>query len=184
MSTNETNGKEENMNGYRRTTRECGFDQLDPGLRQALGEYFQAHGLGDAQSGSLLCCETVSERPSDRNAGTNLALLLYGARDTTIRLAMALTAEWLVWARSGDLSGTVATGAKLQVIKVKPFVARRTKYMDLEVSGFVNASKEYVRGNLQMGAEEAAKKFCEEVSQAVQKAAPPAKNRVSRWFGM
>ncbi len=112
-----------------------------------------------------------------------LVSLLDGNPDTNIHLAILLTAEWLIWARNGDQTGTVVTGAKLQVIKVKAFVTRRTKDMELEVSGFMSETKEYVRGNLEMGPDIAAQKFCDAVVPAVLKANPPAKSKFPRWMG-
>ena len=75
----------------------------------------------------------------------------------------------------------MVTGAKLQVINVKAFVTRRTKDMELEVTGFIANTKEYVRGNLELGPDPAAQKFCEAVMAAVLKAKPPAKNK---FFGL
>jgi hypothetical protein len=106
---------------------------------------------------------------------TFLDPLLNGDRDITSHLAMLLTDEWFVWARSGDRSVTVINGARFKMIRVKAYVARRTKEMELEVNGFINNTKESVRGNLRMGPDLAAQKFCEEVGQAVNKANPPVK---------
>jgi hypothetical protein len=167
------------MSGYIRTTRECSVSQLHPKLSQAIREYFQSHQLGDLDTGTLVCCETISEK---KNPG-KLASFLDGNPDTIIHLGLLLTADWLIWARSGDRSGTTVTGAKLRVIKVKVFVSKRMKAMELEISGFINDSKEYVRGNLELGPELAAQKFCEEVSQAVLKVNPPAKSKFPKWMG-
>jgi hypothetical protein len=167
------------MIGYNRTTRECSANQIHPSLYPAIREYFQTHQLGDLDMETLLCCETISEK---RNPG-KLASFLEGNPDSITHLAILLTAEWLIWARNGDRSGTIVTGAKLKVIQVNALVARRTKGMELEVSGFIAGSKEYVRGNLEMGPDVAAQKFCEVVGQAVLKANPPAKRKFPRWMG-
>ncbi len=50
------------MSGYTRTTRDCPVSQLHPGLSQAIREYFQTHLLGDAETETRLCCETISEK--------------------------------------------------------------------------------------------------------------------------
>jgi hypothetical protein len=165
------------MSSFIRTTRECSVSQLNPRLTRAVEEYFQAHRLGDVNTETRLCCETISEK---RMSGS-LANLLEGDPDTSIHLAMLLTTDWFVWARSGDQSGVVVSGARLNVIKVKAFTSRRTKDMVLEVTGFVNESKEYVRGNLEMGPELAAQKFCEEVGQAVSKVIPKPRKK---FFGL
>lgn len=165
------------MLGYIRTTRTCPVSQIHPGLAQAIREFFQAHQLGDPDTESIQCCETISTRS---NPG-RLVALLDGNPDSNIHLAILLTVEWLIWARNGDQTGTVVTGAKLQVIKVKAFVRRRSKDMELEISGFMADTKEYVRGSLELGPDPAAQKFCEAVISAVQKAKPPTK---TRFFGL
>jgi hypothetical protein len=165
------------MIGYTSTTRECSASRIHPSLYQAVREFFQTHQVGDLDAETLLCCETTSEK---QNPG-KFASFLDGNPDLTIHLAVLLTAEWLIWARSGDRSSTLATGTKLKLIRVKAFVAKRTKDMQLEVSGFMVDSKEYVRGNLEMGTEAVAQKFCEAVEKAVLKANPPTKRK---FFGL
>ena len=165
------------MIGYTSTTRECSASRIHPSLYQAVREYFQTHQVGDLDAETLLCCETTSEK---QNPG-KLASFLDGNPDLTIHLAIILTAEWLIWARSGDRSGALVTGTKLKLIRVKAFVAKRTKNMQLDVSGFMVDSKEYVRGNLEMGPEVAAQKFCEAVVKAVLNANPPEKRK---FFGL
>jgi hypothetical protein len=165
------------MIGYTSTTRECSASRIHPSLYQAVREYFQTHQVGDLDAETLLCCETTSDK---QNPG-KLASFLDGNPDSTVHFAILLTAEWLIWARSGDRSGTLVTGTKLNLIRVKAFVAKRTKDMQLEVSGFMADSKEYVRGNLEMGPDDAAQKFCEVVVKAVLKANPPEKRK---FFGL
>jgi hypothetical protein len=67
------------------------------------------------------------------------------------------------------------------MIRVKAFVSKRTKDMELELIGFINDTKETVRGNLQMGPDPAAQKLYEEVGQAVNKINPPVKKT---FFGL
>jgi hypothetical protein len=55
--------------------------------------------------------------------------------------------------------------------------------MELEVSGFMADTKEYVRGNLEMGSDLAAQEFCDAVVPAVLKVSPPAKSKFPRWMG-
>jgi hypothetical protein len=164
---------------YIRTTRECPASQTHPGLYQAIREYFQKHELGDPDTEALMCCETVSQAQDPGR----LVSFLDGNPDSVTHLAILLTADWLIWARTGDRSGTSVTGAKLKVIRVKPFVTRRTKDMQLDISGFIYDSKEYVRGSLVIGPDEAAQKLCEMVEEAVLKANPPSKRKFPRWMG-
>jgi hypothetical protein len=167
------------MSSFIRTTRECSISQVNPTLARAIREYFQKHQVGDPESGTLLCCETIGEKQNP----DSLVSRLDGNPDTKSFMAIILTAEWLIWGKSGERSGTVVTGARLKVITVKAFVAKRTKDMVLEVSGFINETKELVRGNLEMGPEPAAQKLCEEVGAAVLIANPPVKSKWPKWMG-
>jgi len=162
------------MSQFMRATRDCSFSELNPGLSGPIRDYFQAHQLGDAEAVTRLCCETTSKK----HASSKLTDLLEGEPDAASQLAILLTEDWLVWAFHGDRTGTVVSGARLTVIKVQAFTARRTKYMQLQVSGFMNDSKEYIRGNLELGPELAAQKFCEEVLQAVNKVKPPPRKKL------
>jgi hypothetical protein len=170
-------GKE--MSSHIRTTRECTVSQLHPRLSQAIREYFQMHQLGDPDTGTLLCCETITEK---RNT-SKLASFLEGDPDTIVHLAMLLTADWFIWAHNGDRSGTGIAGTKLKGLQIKAFVAKRTKNMQLEVAGMISGTKDYMKGNLEMGPEPAAQKFCEEIGQAVKRVNPPEKKNRLRWFG-
>jgi hypothetical protein len=169
------------MSGYDRTTRECSVTQVQPGLYQVIQNYFQKHQLGDPEIETHLCCETISQKRDSGRLATFLDPFLNGDLDTTSHLAMLLTTEWFIWARNGDRSGTVINGASFKMLRVKAYVARRTNEMELEVSGFINNTKESVRGNLRMGPDPAAQKFCEEIGQAVNKANPPVKKT---FFGL
>jgi hypothetical protein len=166
------------MISYRRTTRECSVSQLDPRLLQAFGEYFSKHELGDPTAVTLMCCETFSEK---ENPGM-LDTLLSGNPDSTDYLGLILTEQWLLWARSGDHSGTKAFGANLTDIKVKRYKSRLTKESGLQIAGYLCDYKDRVRGNLAMGPEDAARKFCEEAGKAVEKVAPPPKKGLIPWL--
>lgn len=165
------------MAGYTRTTRICPASQINSSLAQAIREYYQAHQLGDPEADTLLYSETISRR----DPPGKLVVLLDGNPDNDIHLAILLGAEWLIWARNGDQTGTVVTGAKLQAIKARAFVRRNTKDMELEISGFMADTKEYVRGTLELGPDPAAQKFCEAVVAAVSNARPPTKKK---FFGL
>jgi hypothetical protein len=167
------------MFGYTRTTRACPVSQIHSSLSQGVRDFFQTHQLGDPDTETILCCETFSTRPDPGK----LIVWLDGNPDTNIHLVTVLTKEWLIWARNGDQTGTVVTGAKLQVIKVNAFVRRRSKEMELEISGFMADTKEYMRGNLEMGPDPAAQNFCDAVVPAVLKAAPPKHSKFPRWMG-
>ena len=107
------------MSSYQRSTRECSVNQVKPELLRAMQEYFQAHNLGEIETETLSCCETVSEK----KAGSLLSGWLEIDMDTTIYTDIVLTAQSLIWARSGDRSGLHVVGAKLMNIRTRSQVS-------------------------------------------------------------
>ena len=167
------------MSNYNRSTRECSASQLHPELRQAVQNYFQEHDLGDPETESLMCCETISEK---KDAG-KLANLLGGEADTTIHMGVLFTSEWLVWARKGNQSDTVLHVASLKEIRVSAYEPLLLKEPGLEISGFAETSKGRVRGYIGMGPEAISQKFIEALEKMVAELRPPAKKRgIARWF--
>jgi hypothetical protein len=167
------------MSAYNRTTRECFVSQLQPELRQAIQHYFQEHNLGDLETETLLCCETTSTKKRTNE----LISWLNADLDRTIHTGMLLTAQWLIWVRSGDRSGLVLTAANLKEIQVRTYASKLTKDTGLEIYGYIAGSKGRVRGYIGLGSEEAARKFCEAVKQTVEKVNPPSKKSLPKWLG-
>jgi hypothetical protein len=167
------------MSDYNRTTRECSVNQLHPELFRAIQNYFQEHNLGDLNTEALACCETTSQRKSTGR----LITWLNGEQDTTIHMGMLLTPERLIWARSGDKSGTLLASADLKQISVKVRTSLLMKDAGLEVSGYVDGSNSLVRGSIGIGSESAAQKFYDKVHQAIIKVNPPNKDIWPKWMG-
>ena len=168
------------MSDYNRTTRECSLSQLRPELLQAIQNYFLEHRLGSLEAEALMCCETISTKKSTNK----LISWLSGNSDTTIYTGMLLTSEWLIWVHHGDQSGTQLNAANLKLLMQAEYATNSfTKDTGLEIAGFIESAKGGVRGQIGMGSDLAAQKFCQEVKQAIAKAKPPAPKR-RRWFGI
>jgi hypothetical protein len=169
------------MSDYNRTTRECSVNQLHPELRQAIQRYFEEHQLGDVETETLLCCETLSEK---KNFG-GLASLLKDELDTTIHTGMLLTSQWLIWVRKGDTPNTVVNAANLKEIQVKSYASMLAQDNGLEIFGYIGDSKGRIQGYVGMGAELAAQKFCDEVAKAISNLTPPTppKKGFQKWLG-
>jgi hypothetical protein len=168
------------MSDYNRTTRECSVSQLQPELRQTVQRYFQEHQLGDPDTSTLMCCETISTR---KNASGPFALLK-GTEDATIHTGMLLTSEWLIWVRKGDHSGAVLNAANLKEIQVRNYASIFAPDTGLEILGYIGDAKQQARGYVGMGTELAAQKFCEEVQKAITAANPPPPPRkLPKWLG-
>jgi hypothetical protein len=127
------------------------------------------HGLADVEPEILMCCETISER-QQRSA---LASLFGEDLDEAYYTGAFFTSQWLVWARSGDKSGSTVVSAQLKEIHVRPLASPFVKDAGLEVIGYVEGSSIQLRGYIGLGTELAAREFCEKVKQAVDKVNPP-----------
>lgn len=165
------------MSEYIRTTRECPVSQLSPEILQELQKYFQKHELGDLQTETQLCCETISRK---KRTGP-LASWLSDKPDTTIHTGILLTAQWLIWVHHGDKSGTLLNAANLNKIGARYHTPLFMNDAGLEIIGYIGDSNARVRGYIGMGADPAVQKFCEEVRQAIIKANPPAPKNIFKW---
>jgi hypothetical protein len=164
------------MSDYIRVTRACTLSELRPELRRALLEYAQKHDLNNLENDILQCCETKSEK----KPGGWFAWL-DDKSDQTIYLAAFFTADWLVWARSGDVSGVSVTAAPLLTIQARPLASLFIRDQGLEVSGYLGGSKSMARGYIGLGPEPAAQQFCAGVMQEIDKLKPPKK--FPGWMG-
>jgi L-fucose isomerase-like protein len=167
------------MSNYDRRTRECFVSQLHPELRQAIREYFKEHNLGDPETESLICCETISEK---KDAG-KLVSWLGGESDSTIYTGMLLTSQKLIWVRKGDQSDIVLNAANLKEMRVNAYEPLLSKEPGLEILGFIETTKSRVRGHIGMGPEAATQKFGKAVQETIAKLKPPSKKRgLFKWL--
>lgn len=167
------------MSDYNRTTRECRVSQLNPRILQTLRKYFQEHNLGDLETETIMCCETISTKKQ----GGGLFSQLNSAADTTIHTGMLFTSQQLIWVRSGDKSGTLLSAADLNDISVSTYRSMFVNDAGLEINGYIGDSKIAARGYVGMGTEPAAQKFCDEVKQAIIKKNPPRQSPWPKWLG-
>jgi hypothetical protein len=126
-----------------------------------------------------MCCETTTEKISTGRLDTWLS----ENTDTITYLALLVTPQRLVWARSGDRSATVAASAKLKELRVKVFRHKLSEDIGLDVYGHVEGARTRVGGRLMMGPESAGRKFCEEIKHAMDSVSPPRTGIRPRWLG-
>jgi hypothetical protein len=156
------------MSQYKRSTRECAFEDLQPDLRQAMHAYLLQRNLAEVETQIEMCCETVSERQKP-----GVRLPFFGDHsDQVYHTGMFLTPDWLVWAHSGDQTGTKVMSAHLSLIHVRPYTSLVMNDTGLEVAGYMAGSNAAIRGYLGLGEEAAAQKFCDLVKKATDKANP------------
>ena len=74
------------MPEWKRTTREGRFEDLPPEMMTALHHHTEQYNLGPILSDTLMCIQTVSEKPKKG---------LFGKAET-VQLAALVTPRWLV----------------------------------------------------------------------------------------
>jgi hypothetical protein len=168
------------MSDYRRVTRLCQPDQLQPELRRALRDYAGQLKLADFDTDIVMGCETRSERIETGR----LASLLEGDPDQVHYTAVLLTSQSLIWARSGDKSETVVASTQLKGLGVAVRIEPKRNKIVLELNGFFGNARQHLNGALVFSAEPAAEKFCGEVMSAVQYLNPRPKPKRRRIFGI
>jgi hypothetical protein len=154
-------------------------EHLRPELARAIHEHAQQQRLGNVAAEALMCCETETEKIITNR----LDAWLSGNPDMISYLALVVTPQRLIWARSGDRSAVVAVSAQLIDLRVKVFRPRGTQDFGLQIYGRMAGTRTRVGGQLLLGSEPAAQKFCEEVGQAMERLNPPQKRTGLRWPG-
>jgi hypothetical protein len=167
------------MSDYSRTTRKCLVSQLRPELLQAVRNYFRERNLGDPETETLLCCETISTKEK----GRLLAFLFDRGMENTFYTGMLLTAQKLIWVRSGEQNDVVLTAADLTGIKVSAYTSASAKDIRFEISGYVGDKQDRVRGYVGLGMEADAQEFCEAVKREIERVRPPVQNKLPKWLG-
>jgi hypothetical protein len=168
------------MSKYRRTTRECTIEQLRPELARALRDYAQQQQWRNLETEVVMCCETTAEKIST----SKLDEFLDGESDPLTYLALIITPQRLIWMRSGAHIHAAAAAAQLKDVRLKIFRPKRTQDFALDVYGRMEGTRDQVGGQLILGPDPDAQKFCSEVMKAMDDLNPPsAKKPRRKWFG-
>ena len=167
------------MSAYDRITRVCPVSQLRPELLQAVHSYFEEHQLGDLETETLACYETVSRK---KDPGRLVSWMNDGL-DQVLYTGMILTSQRLIWVRSGSQSKPTVTAADLREIQVKVYASWLAKDTGLEIGGFIGEQKIRTRGYVGMESVTIAQAFYEQVWDAIDKVRPPVKRKRPWWLG-
>jgi hypothetical protein len=166
------------MAEYRRITRTYPFDQLRPELVRVIRDHLEAQQLTPLLDEVLACCETTSDKVS----ASWYDGLFGDATDPLGYLALVLTPQRLIWARSGEHTPPTVASAAFVDLRVKVFRPRNTPDFGLQLNlRMENSRWATVTGQLLLGPEPAAEKFCVAIGEAMgfDLMAPPPKP----WWG-
>ncbi len=158
------------MPAYRRQTHTYTLDQLRPELTRAIREHLEAKHL---PVDITACCETIT----DKVGSAWYDFLLGDEAESLTYMALVLTPQRLIWARSSERITPIAASAPFKDLFVKVIRPRGTEDFGLQVNLRMENSHFTVGGRLMMGPEPAAEKFCVALGEAmgVDLMAPPPK---------
>jgi hypothetical protein len=152
------------MAEYRRITRTYSFDQLRPELLRVIREHLEARQLIGQLDDMIACCETTS----DKVGSSWYDVLLGDTTDSLSYLALVLTPQRLIWARSSEHTAPTAASAAFADLRAKVFRPRHTLDFGLQLNiRMENSRWATMTGQLLLGPEPAAEKFCVTLGEAM-----------------
>ena len=159
------------MGDYRRSTRECHFEQLRPEIVAAIRDHVQRYELGDVERKALICCETINEKTKKSGLFGKLA---GGDPDPVHYVGVVVTPRYLIWARSGAKYGDAVLSARLQECGVFDYAntpqAKLAPDTGLEVTAMLTGAIEREHSFIGLGPEPAAQNLRQVLKQARQQA--------------
>lgn len=148
------------MPEYRRQTHTYTLDQLRPELAQAIREHLEAKQISED---IIACCETMS----DKVGSAWYDFLLGDEAEPLTYLALVLTPQRLIWARSNERITPIVASAPFRDLFIKVVRPRGTQDFALQLSVRMERSHFTVNGRLILGPEPAAEKFCIALGEAM-----------------
>lgn len=94
------------MSDWNRSSKECTLENLKAENRSGIQKHIESYNLGPILDDRLMCIETSSEKKKKGLFG--------GGGDSRVVASIVLTPRWLIWAVTGDKSGTGMLSAQLR----------------------------------------------------------------------
>jgi len=159
------------MGDYRRSTRECNFDQLRPEIVAAIRDHVQRYELGEVEHEALICAETINERTKKPGLFDKL---IGGDTDPVHYVGVVVTPRYLIWARSGAKYGVAVVSAHLRECEVLDYAntsqAQLVPDAGLEVTAMHTGATQRGQTFIGLGPEPAAQNLRQVLKQALQQA--------------
>lgn len=155
--------KDPDMPVYRRMTHTYTLDQIRPELAQAIHDHLESKQLAEQLADILACCETIT----DKVGPAWYDFIVGDTGDQLTYLALVLTSQRLIWARSSEHLTPIVASAPFSDLFVKVYRPRGTEDFGLQLTLRMVGSRFTVSGQLLMGPEPAAEKFCVALGEAM-----------------
>ena len=152
------------MNTNTRSTRECAFGDMKPGLATAIRKHIERYGLDDTESTPLVCFETTSTHPKKG---------LFANDTETIVTGVLITANMLIWTTEKERNPIVMS-ALLRNIDAQDF--ENTAMYKVKPDSGMNITGRYTdvtkhgRSFIGLGSDPDGEKFRQMLQLAIQKA--------------
>jgi len=154
------------MNKYNRSSRECAFGDMNPGLATAIRKHIELYGLDDTESTPLVCLETTS---------THQKTGLFANGTETIITGVMITANMLIWT-TGKERNPIVMSALLRNIDAQDF--ENTAMYKVKPDSGMNITGRYTdvtkqgRSFIGLGSDPDGEKFRQMLQLSIQKALP------------
>ena len=154
------------MSDYQRTTRECTFENLYPGLQDALHTHINQNGMNISGTlGELVCYETSSTRNKKG---------FFTEKPKVLLTAVLITSGWLVVANWQGNKPSGVISARLSSLKVQDYEAsalfKIIQDSGLDITGLQTGSPETGSLFIGLGTEPAAQTFRDSLKLSISKA--------------
>ena len=141
------------MGDFLRQTRETSLNKLKLQIAAAIRSHVAQYHLGDIETTTLMCCETISTKQKKG---------LFG-KAMVIETAVLLTPHWLIWATAKGNQTPFVLSAKLSNIQIQDYETSKTQKLipdsGLIISGLRTDAVDLGSIFIGFGSEPAAQKF-------------------------
>jgi len=152
------------MKEYKRTTRECSFDEFPPEIVAAVRKYVEKNELGNIEANILICAETSSEKIKQ-----GFFSKIFGG-SFAVKTCVTVTPERVLWATLDNKNATAVLTARLNEVEIKDFQSNLIEDAGLEIFGLLSRFSERATAFIGLGEEAAAQKLRQVLKQAAENA--------------
>ncbi len=143
------------MQEYKRTTRECSFNEFPPEIIAAFGKYAQKNDLGNFEKEIVMCAETKSEKLKQGF----FAKMFGGGANYAVKTCVVALPGRVLWATLDNKNQTAVLSARLAEVDIRDFHSDLIEDTGLEVFGVIGEFPERASAFIGLGGEAAAEKL-------------------------
>lgn len=150
------------MREYKRTTRECSFNEFPPEVIRAVRKYAGDRELGNLEADALMCAETSSEKLKQ-----SLFSKIFGAANYAVKTCVVVSRARITWATLDNKNQTAVFSARLSEVEIRDFQSNLIEDRGLDVFGVIGELPERASAFIGLGDDAAAEKLRRVLGEAI-----------------